>query len=285
MHRPDFSIIIPVFNGENTIERAIESVINQTYSNWELIIVDDGSTDDLRKNITPYLHESRITYSYQKNKGVAAARNLGIKKSRAKYLIFLDSDDELLPGLLSDLQTSSFSQFDLIFWKALKITEKKSIVWKPVKLEKIYNNLKATFLSGSVCYKKELLLRTGGFDQNLQFGENYELGMRLAQFPNLKTKNLSQVYLKYHLNENFRPSTEPSLKLNSLDHLLIKHECLYKKDSYSYSRLLYQIGYLNEKLGRYGEAIEYYKKAGKIRNLYWKPQIKRILFIFKKLPT
>ncbi|MCB0209229.1 MAG: glycosyltransferase [Anaerolineae bacterium] len=94
------SIIIPVFNGETYIVETIESVFNQTYPSWELIVVDDGSTDD-----TPHIlraYNNRIRYIYQPNSGVSAARNHGLRLAQGDYIVFLDADDLLLPNKLAD---------------------------------------------------------------------------------------------------------------------------------------------------------------------------------------
>lgn len=92
---PLVSIIIPTYNRENTICRAVESVMKQTYKNWELIIVDDGSIDNTGKKLSLYKEDDRIKYFKIENGGVSHARNFGINKSSGEFLAFLDSDDEL----------------------------------------------------------------------------------------------------------------------------------------------------------------------------------------------
>lgn len=87
------SIIMPVYNGEQYIGDAIRSVIYQEYTNWELIIVNDGSTDNTQKRIQEFA-DSRLRVIEQPNRGVSAARNTGIRAMTGKYLCFLDSDDE-----------------------------------------------------------------------------------------------------------------------------------------------------------------------------------------------
>ena len=87
-----YSIIIPVYNSENTIKRAIDSVLSQTYLNWELIIVDDGSTDNSLKIVNEY-HDDRIRILCQSNSGPGKARNFGIENAIGDYVVFLDSDD------------------------------------------------------------------------------------------------------------------------------------------------------------------------------------------------
>ena len=93
MAEPRVSIITPTYNRARFIGEAVESVLDQTMSDWELVIVDDGSTDDTRQVLERYLADSRIHYYYQKNKGQSAARNLALENARAEFIGFLDSDD------------------------------------------------------------------------------------------------------------------------------------------------------------------------------------------------
>ncbi|MFM7662519.1 MAG: glycosyltransferase family 2 protein [Bacteroidota bacterium] len=91
---PYFSIIIPTYNRALFLSKAIESVINQTFSDWELIIVDDGSTDNTKELVASFIEkDKRIKYIYQENAERSAARNNGIKKAVGKFICFLDSDD------------------------------------------------------------------------------------------------------------------------------------------------------------------------------------------------
>lgn len=88
------SIIIPVYNVQDYVEKCLDSVLNQTYSNLEIIIVNDGATDNSEEKILPYLEKSsNINYFKKKNGGLSSARNFGIEKSTGDYLMFLDSDD------------------------------------------------------------------------------------------------------------------------------------------------------------------------------------------------
>lgn len=95
------SILVPVYNGDQYISEAIESALAQTYQNFELLIVNDGSTDNSKSIIMNYLGDSRIRYFEQQNAGVAATRNLAIKHAKGKYIGFLDQDDCWLPDKLS----------------------------------------------------------------------------------------------------------------------------------------------------------------------------------------
>lgn len=97
---PSISIIMPAYNSRSTIGESIQSVVNQTFSDWELLIIDDCSPESM-KDIAESFHDERIRYiRLLKNSGVAAARNTGIVQAKGRYIAFLDSDDLWLPEKL-----------------------------------------------------------------------------------------------------------------------------------------------------------------------------------------
>ena len=96
--KPAVSVIIPCYNHAHYLCRAVQSVLAQTYADWEAIIVDDGSTDNTREVATRF-SDPRVRYIYQENRGLSAARNTGISAAQGSYLAFLDADDELEPTI------------------------------------------------------------------------------------------------------------------------------------------------------------------------------------------
>lgn len=102
MSKPFFSIVIPAYNRAYILPRTIQSVLNQQFTDWELIIIDDGSKDNTAEVVKEY-KDPRIQYHYQNNSERSAARNHGIRRSAGQYICFLDSDDEFLPDHLSGL--------------------------------------------------------------------------------------------------------------------------------------------------------------------------------------
>ena len=109
------SIILPVYNAVNYIEKTITSVLNQTYKNFELIIVDDGATDGTSEICRNYAQKDyRISYYKQNNFGTAVARNRGIELAKGEYIAFLDHDDEYLPHFLEELLEISEEDDELI---------------------------------------------------------------------------------------------------------------------------------------------------------------------------
>ena len=171
---PRFSVIIPSYNRAATLGRAIKSIINQNFPTKEIIVVDDGSTDHTQMEIKSF---PQVTYFYQENRGVSAARNQGAKIAIGDWLIFLDSDDELLPNALenysnalADNPLSSILLGGYILNKngkeTLLIPEKGKFIG---------------YLSGSFAIKKELFDRLKGYDTYLKFAENTELFFRIEQ--------------------------------------------------------------------------------------------------------
>lgn len=105
------SIIVPTYNRERALENAIQSVVNQSFSSWELIVVDDGSTDNTGELMLSYTQrDGRIKYLRQSNQGAPSARNEGLSLSSAPWVLFLDSDDELLPNAVDLFFSTSRDQ-------------------------------------------------------------------------------------------------------------------------------------------------------------------------------
>jgi glycosyltransferase involved in cell wall biosynthesis len=129
MNTPKISVIIPVYNSEKYLESALDSVLNQTFQDFEILCIDDGSTDSSKEIIKKYMNEDkRIKYFYQKNQGPGPARNLGLKKSKGKYIAFLDSDDYLEKNALkTTYQKASDLDLDILFFNAKVIYESEKL--------------------------------------------------------------------------------------------------------------------------------------------------------------
>lgn len=109
-----FSIIVPVYNTEKYLKRCLDSLINQSFSDYEIIIVNDGSTDNSSKVIEKYLDNSKIKLIEEENQGLSSARNNGVKEAIGKYLIFVDSDDYVEKKLLEKINSILDKEYDLV---------------------------------------------------------------------------------------------------------------------------------------------------------------------------
>lgn len=187
------SVIIPTRNRSLLLERAVESVIKQTYSEWEIIIVDDASTDGTGKTASK-LSGDRISYiRFDERKGGAAARNEGIKRAKGDYIAFLDDDDEWLPEKL-EKQIKAFRENpELHICYTGRIVRKvgnrffglsKKYSFHYPSSENHYQSImRDNFVgpSSSVLIKKEALIASGGFDENLPCYQDYELFIRILE--------------------------------------------------------------------------------------------------------
>jgi len=187
---PLISVIIPTFNRAHCINLAIESVFTQTISNWELIIVDDGSTDRTPEVLAKY--GDKIRAIRQTNSGPSAARNLGARSATGDFLAFLDSDDMWLPQKLEE-QLRLMSNQDVIFsatnWRGKGetsgITAFDSLPFKetwvceqpPEFVSRIGGH---NIMLSSWMVRREVLLALGGFDSTLDLAEDNQLLFRLS---------------------------------------------------------------------------------------------------------
>jgi glycosyltransferase involved in cell wall biosynthesis len=185
---------MPAFNVEKYIEASIKSVINQTYENWELIIIDDGSTDNTAAVITTHFsNDNRIKYYYQENSKQAKARNNGISKAVGDILAFLDADDLWLPKKLEySLSLFDLEKYDLLFTEAylssddyidleLDNYQKLGVLFGDyhgkVALRKFIESNRIPILT--VLVKKDKVISVGGFDESCVPAEDYDLWIRL----------------------------------------------------------------------------------------------------------
>lgn len=185
------SVIIPCYNQAHFLSEAIESVLAQTHRDFEIIVVDDGSTDNTAEVAVRYRD---VRYIRQPNQGVASARNTGFGESRGKYLVFLDADDRLLPAALEIGLNSleAHPECAFVFGKCRYIAADGSLLPTPhqrsVDCEFYLALLHDCFIwtPALVMHRRTVLESVAGFDTSLGLrnGEEYELYLRIAEkFP------------------------------------------------------------------------------------------------------
>ena len=126
----DISIIVPIYNSKRYLKRCIESVLNQKYQKYELILINDGSTDNSGEICDCYAKsDSRIRVIHNKNVGVSASRNIGIKESKGEYILFLDSDDWLEENSLCKIYKKSIEEdLDILFFGYREVDENENVI-------------------------------------------------------------------------------------------------------------------------------------------------------------
>jgi len=187
--RPAVTVIIPTFNRASIVGRAIQSVLGQTYQDWELIVVDDCSTDGTEQAVRSF-SDNRIKYiRHDRNCRASAARNTGIRCAQGEYVAFLDDDDEWLPEKLQkelEVFRNSDPEVGLVYtgWIILDERGKVLKVRMETKSGWVYDALLDCNFIGSpsrVTVKKQVLDRVAGFDETFLNAEDYEFCLRVAR--------------------------------------------------------------------------------------------------------
>ena len=191
---PYFSIVIPVYNKEKFVAKTLKSVLSQTFSDFEIIIVNDGSNDNSEAIIQTF-QDDRIQYYSKKNEGVTVARNFGIEKATADYICFLDADDYWFPNFLETMhQFIAKLPEQMIFASAIEIETKNKTIPAHYSISKksdfeIVNFFDASqkecvLWTSSICIHKDVFEKVGTFDTKIKHGEDTELWIRIGlQFP------------------------------------------------------------------------------------------------------
>lgn len=179
MNHPFFSIIIPTYNRADTIGRSIDSILGQTYIDWELIIIDDGSTDDTYKVVGAY-DDIRIRYVRQENQERSAARNHGIRVSQGNWICFLDSDDVYLYEHLEVLYHAicSNSTYKIFRTAYMLLYDDKIIYCNHTPHGKYDNSPYDSFVSFAI--SKEII-HEYLFDERFYIGEDFHFLLKIGQ--------------------------------------------------------------------------------------------------------
>lgn len=171
------SIIMPCYNACKFITKAINSIINQTYTNWELIIVNDGSIDETDSVVKSYIdsYYKKIKYISQSNYGVSIARNVGLNSAKGDFVMFLDADDSYAPEFIKKsiyclIHNNSDVCYSLLSFNKIDLTDYKFNFEEFAELY-IYNKINIGFYTG--VYKKEIIDRYSiRFPTNISYGED-----------------------------------------------------------------------------------------------------------------
>jgi glycosyltransferase involved in cell wall biosynthesis len=233
---PFFSVIIPTYNRAHLLPRAIKSVIAQTFTSFELIIVDDGSTDQT-ENVVRQFADNRIRYITQENKGRCAARNAGIAVAVADYITFLDSDDEADPEWLNSMaEACSDSNCGIVCCGRTAIVNrehlgKRQFVQLPRLLNEMYENQPGLFLPGTFVVRASVLHAAGGYIDGISYGENSELALRLIPTCLSQGKQVLTIHkplVFFHTTRPFGGSKDFQERLESAELILQLHGEKYR---------------------------------------------------------
>ncbi|MBC8432937.1 MAG: glycosyltransferase family 2 protein [Desulfobacterales bacterium] len=269
---PIVSVIIPTYNRAKLLERAVNSVLRQTYKELELIIVNDSSKDETEKAIKKYA-DDRIKYiCHQKNLGGSAARNTGIKAAQGKYIALLDDDDGWFPEKL-EKQVKHFAEVSDnvgLVYSGFEVIDMNGIVIQKT-YPKFKGNLYMRLLERSMIggssvplIKRTCFKKVGLFDQSLRSCQDWDMWMRISEhyafdfIPEILTKMYSHSH---------QLSSDYSSMIPGRTRMIEKHMKVFQKHPAILVIHLKRIGKMHCINGTWQEAICWFKKALKVNFL------------------
>ena len=247
------SIILPIYNSEKTLNRAIDSILKQDYQNYELILVNDGSTDKSGRICSEYKNKySIVKYFEIKNEGVSNARNVGLKHSKGEYIMFIDSDDEYCEDTLSQVyQYIQDNKTDWIIFgydrihvnnkikvmntniTYLEYGKQKNIFIEKMQQNYLFNQIWNKVYKSKIIKEKQIL-----FEREVSSGEDYRFNLKYIDAID-NAIYLNKVLYKYYSTENGL-----SLKVNP-NKMYIKLDNLCKHKEF-YIKYQYDINYIDK---------------------------------------
>jgi glycosyltransferase involved in cell wall biosynthesis len=222
---PLVSIIIPSYNCSEYLPAALDSALRQTLPDLEIIVVDDGSTDQTLDVVRPYLNEPRVRYIRQTNQGLPAARNAGVRASAAEYIAFLDADDELAPSALERLEyelTSGGASWCIT--DIFKVTNGNREIRRtnlPTG-DAFYGILDCDFPCRAMFFRRSALVDVGMYDESMRYREDWELNIRMCEGRKQFAYVSEPLYL-YTWREGSITTSKKAQMLQYTERILRKH--------------------------------------------------------------
>ena len=277
------SVILPAYNAAPFVSDAIDSVLAQTYKNLELIVVDDGSTDDTEKAISRY---NRIKFFHQQNSGAGAARNRGLYEAKGEYIAFIDADDLWLPEKIKlQVDYLQHSEFQWCYCDSyFSWFDSGKIIGNLSNTQgKYHNDILIPYVSGqfsiplpSTLMKREVFENVGYFDESLRTEEHTDLWARIATKYPIGFIDVPLVEIRKRF-DSLKGSTDPTITGNNRRKMLKKLISIAPERLLKIQKNLLTTSYIMEgkhllRVGRISEARQCFGKAVKLSpfkiNLY-----------------
>jgi glycosyltransferase involved in cell wall biosynthesis len=297
--QPAVSIIIPAYDIAPYINETLESVFAQTFSDFEVVLINDGSpdTEEFERALEPY--RDKIIYLKQENRGAAAARNCGLRRARGKFVAFLDGDDLWAPSYLEEqLKFIEAGNYDLVYADALIVGDsplagRTFMETAPSEGEVTTRSLllaKCNVITSGVVARRQLVIDAGLFDETLRNSHDFDLWVRLAKF-GAKLAYQRKVLLTYRCHEG-------SLSGDSINNV-VRQLRVYEKIQRSYdltpderadirgmvenlnAELELETGKLHLLEGRFNDALCAFRKAN-VHSQSWK--LRATIFLLRLCP-
>ena len=248
---PKVTVVIPCYNDGKYLQDAVNSILAQTFTDFKIIIIDDGSTDEYTNRVLQNFDSHKISVISKENGGVSSARNLGISKTNSKYILVLDADDYFdkffLEKAVSILEKSEDIGVVTCYYKPFDIP-----IWQESKTKKVKGGTIKDFLLGSKAignslFRRECWEETGGYDENLVAEEDWEFWINVAK-RNWKIYSIPEVLFYHRYTNKSLHKKHYKTRDQRFKYIVEKHKDVYEKYAVTCINELFKrnhISYLN----------------------------------------
>lgn len=283
-YQPLVSIVIPVYNGSNYLKEAIESALDQTYKQIEILIINDGSRDEGKTEQIALSFGNKIRYYHKPNGGVATALNLGIREAQGEYISWLSHDDVYYPNKVEKqiLHLNTLEKQDVVLYSNYDFIDKHSSFIKEVQIpyispdDFIYNLIVGYPIHGcTALIPKRILEVMGYFNENLKTTQDYDLWYRIAK--EFDFVCMSDRLIQSRLHEEQGTVTLSAIAVDECNDLLIRFiedvsSIIIAKFSKNNNRLsFYWVAYQSFQKRNFTKAADYTEK--KLKKAIWQKDI------------
>ncbi len=260
------SVITPTYNREVLVQATIRSIQHQTYKNWELIIVDDGSTDNTETVIREFLNDKRIRYVKKQNTGQAESLNVGAATACGEFITFLDSDDVAYPDWLQTVSENICSDTGILCTAAKRKLLNGELIEEHMNQYRVNGKLmRLKFTCGSLFIRKNIFDEIGGYDHSMKSNIQTDLGFRLIAYLNTtfyKIVTLDNFLVQINIHDGPRIRTNWNRRKEGGVQFINKHfRFLYENDKKELSNFYSSIAFCSYKLRHRVDSCLFLSKA------------------------
>lgn len=268
------TIITPTYNRAVLVQTTIRSILDQTYQDWELIIVDDGSTDDTEQAIQPFLADGRIKYIKKKNSGQADSLNAGAVHAQGDFITFLDSDDEAYPNWLETVHNNIREDTGILCVGARRKYPDGSLIQEGMNEFRFFGKtIYLKFTCGSLFIRRHIFSDIRGYDASLRSNIQTDLGYRLLAWlhhSTFKAVVVNEYLVQINVHDGERIRTNWKRRREGGIQFIQKHYgFIYENDRKEIANIYSTIAYSSYKLHQRNESVKYLFKAIRHNPVRW----------------
>jgi glycosyltransferase involved in cell wall biosynthesis len=287
--RPTFSVIICTYNRAELLPRSVGSVLRQNFEDFELIVVDDGSTDDT-SSVVMRIDDPRFRHVRRENGGLSRARNTGFEHSTGRFIIYLDDDDEAYPDWLGALHAAGADddQCAVVSCGLVEMTDAGPLVKLPRPLGPAFENYEGLFNAGTFAVHRNAFAAVGGYAEDLPSNHQTDFALRLlplCRTRGWKVQCVRQPMMRYNVRQaEQRLRNDPTRLLEATEYLLREHQDKIARQPEMLASYYAIAGISAARLGRRVHSRRYFLRAIRTNPRRWRHVLRFAVALVPRLP-